>query len=386
MTEGASSLTDCYSAGEVRNAHTYASSGTGGLIGYGNDYRAENCFSYGAVSAAAGTAGGLIGRDSSRSTNVRENLYYRADSCGTAVGGKAEASGTAARTAAEFAALSFLRQLDKNGCFMLENGAYPELSASARCAHLETELRDARAATCTEAGYTGDTVCKACGTEITHGEAVPAAGHQYRNGACTVCGAKDPRWSGTERPWNDPFRDVRASDWFYSGVKFAYQHGLFQGTAADMFSPDEPMTRAMLVTVLWRMDGKPAAAGGSSFTDVPRGQWYTEAVAWAAENGVVNGVGGGKFEPDGNVTREQIATILYRYAGLRGVPTGGRADLGSFPDGGAVSGWAYDALSWANAAGLIAGTREGGVDYLAPQQNATRAQVAVILMRYLGAA
>ena len=132
MTEGASSLTDCYSAGEVRNAHTYASSGTGGLIGYGNDYRAENCFSYGAVSAAAGTAGGLIGRDSSRSTNVRENLYYRADSCGTAVGGKAEASGTAARTAAEFAALSFLRQLDKNGCFMLENGAYPELSASAR--------------------------------------------------------------------------------------------------------------------------------------------------------------------------------------------------------------------------------------------------------------
>ena len=386
MTEGASSLTDCYSAGEVRNAHTYASSGTGGLIGYGNDYRAENCFSYGAVSAAAGTAGGLIGRDSSRSTNVRENLYYRADSCGTAVGGKAEASGTAARTAAEFAALSFLRQLDKNGCFMLENGAYPELPASARCAHLETELRDARAATCTEAGYTGDTVCKACGTEITHGEAVPAAGHQYRNGACTVCGAKDPRWSGTERPWNDPFRDVRTSDWFYSGVKFAYQHGLFQGTAADMFSPDEPMTRAMLVTVLWRMDGKPGAAGGSSFTDVPRGQWYTEAVAWAAENGVVNGVGGGKFEPDGNVTREQIATILYRYAGLRGVPTGGRADLGSFPDGGAVSGWAYDALSWANAAGLIAGTREGGVDYLAPQQNATRAQVAVILMRYLGAA
>ena len=169
-------------------------------------------------------------------------------------------------------------------------------------------------------------------------------------------------------------------------MKFAYQHGLFQGTAADTFSPDAPMTRAMLVTVLWRMDGKPAAAGGSSFTDVPRGQWYTEAVAWAAENGVVNGVGGGRFEPDGNVTREQIATILYRYAGLRGVPTGGRADLGSFPDGGAVSGWAYDALSWANAAGLIAGTREGGVDYLAPQQNATRAQVAVILMRYLGAA
>lgn len=112
---------------------------------------------------------------------------------------------------------------------MLENGAYPELSASARCAHLETELRDARAATCTEAGYTGDTVCKACGTEITHGEVIPAAGHQYRNGACTVCGAKDPRWvrngngRGTTRSATSS-----ASDWFYSGVKFAYQRGLFQ--------------------------------------------------------------------------------------------------------------------------------------------------------------
>lgn len=144
------------------------------------------------------------------------------------------------------------------------------------------------------------------------------------------------------------------------------------------------MTRAMLVTVLWRMDGKPDTAGGSSFTDVPRGQWYTEAVAWAAENGVVNGVGGGKFEPDGNVTREQIATILYRYAACAAFrPAGARTS--AVPDGGAVSGW-LDALSWANAAGLIAGTREGGVDYLAPQQNATRAQVAVILMRYLGAA
>lgn len=235
----------------------------GGLIGYGNDYRAENCFSYGAVSAAAGTAGGLIGRDSSRSTNVRENLYYRADSCGTAVGGKAEASGTAARTTAEFAGLSFLRQLDKNGCFMLENGAYPELSASARCAHLETELRDARAATCTEAGYTGDTVCKACGTEITHGARPSRLRDISTATARAQCAARRTRaGSGTERPWNDPFRDVRASDWFYFGVKFAYQHGLFQGTAADMFSPDEPMTRAMLVTVLWRMDGKPGAAGG----------------------------------------------------------------------------------------------------------------------------
>ena len=218
---------------------------------------------------------------------------------------------------------------------------------------------------------------------LTHGEAVPAAGHQYRNGACTVCGAKDPRWSGTERPWNDPFRDVRASDWFYSGVKFAYQHGLFQGTAADMFSPDAPMTRAMLVTVLWRMDGKPGAAGGSSFTDVPRGQWYTEAVAWAAENGVVNGVGGGRFEPDGNVTREQIATILYRYAKANGadISVGEDTNLLSYKDFQSVGQYAVPALQWAVGSGLIGGTTNA---MLSPKGTATRAQAAVILVRFVG--
>ena len=156
------------------------------------------------------------------------------------------------------------------------------------------------------------------------------------------------------------------------------------GAAVERPVPRRPCERLVLFRCEIRLSARPVPGHGGRY--VQPGQWYTEAVAWAAENGVVNGVGGGKFEPDGNVTREQIATILYRYAGLRGVPTGGRADLGSFPDSGAVSGWAYDALSWANAAGLIAGTREGGVDYLAPQQNATRAQVAVILMRYLGAA
>ena len=190
------------------------------------------------------------------------------------------------------------------------------------------------------------------------------------------------------------FRDMPAPDnWAHAGLDYCIYSGYINGLSATTVDPSGTCTRAQLVCILYRIQGEPKVVEGyeldklrAPFDDVPRGQWYTEAVAWAAENGVVNGVGGGKFEPDGNVTREQIATILYRYAGLRGVPTGGRADLGSFPDGGAVSGWAYDALSWANAAGLIAGTREGGVDYLAPQQNATRAQVAVILMRYLGAA
>ena len=142
------------------------------------------------------------------------------------------------------------------------------------------------------------------------------------------------------------------------------------------------MTRAMLVTVLWRLDGSRAPAGRNTFTDVPGGQWFTDAVTWAAENGVVNGVGSGKFEPDGRVTREQIATILFRYAAKR-YDTSARADLSVFPDAGRVSAYAREALAWANAAGLVNGTDNGHGLILDPQGDATRAQVAVILMRYV---
>ena len=180
----------------------------------------------------------------------------------------------------------------------------------------------------------------------------------------------------------EPFKDVKESDWFYEGVKFAAQNGLFDGTSPTTFDPDSNMTRAMLVTVLWRLDGKPAPKSMNSFKDVPGGQWYTEAVAWASENGVVDGVGNNLFDPDGNVTREQIAAIMYRYAGKKGYDTTKRADLSKYPDAGQVSSYAKEALSWANAEGLINGTNNGKGDVLDPKGSATRAQVATILMRY----
>ena len=184
-----------------------------------------------------------------------------------------------------------------------------------------------------------------------------------------------------EEPWVNPFRDVTESDWFYDDVRFANQNGLFNGVEKDLFAPEEPMTRGMLVTVLWRLDGETAPKTATTFTDVDVNAYYADAVAWAAESGVVNGIGGNKFDP-GNVTREQIAAILFRYASLKGVDTAARANLATFPDAEKTSAYAHDALSWAVAAELVKGTKEGSTIYLDPQGSATRAQVAAILSRY----
>ena len=178
------------------------------------------------------------------------------------------------------------------------------------------------------------------------------------------------------------FTDVNPAIWYHEGIDFALNNGLFNGMSATTFAPDSPMTRAMLVTVLWRYAGSPAGGNGS-FSDVPGGIWYSTAVAWASSEGVVNGVGGGRFDPDGTVTREQMATILYRYSLSLGIDASQQADLSSFPDSGKVSGYALAPLAWAVAEGLITGTQKGGQVYLDPQGSATRAQVATILMRYI---
>ncbi len=158
--------------------------------------------------------------------------------------------------------------------------------------------------------------------------------------------------------------------------------GLMNGTGPVTFEPDSTMTRAMLVTVLWRSAGSPNE-GTNGFTDVPAGQWYTQAVAWAAQNGIVNGVGNNKFDPDARITREQLAAVLYRYAGKVGMDVTARADLKLFPDAGSVSAYATDALSWCVANGIVNGTLEHGTAYLDPQGSATRAQVATLMSRYL---
>lgn len=184
----------------------------------------------------------------------------------------------------------------------------------------------------------------------------------------------------TEAPISGlPFKDVKTADWFYNDVKYVYEKGMMAGTAADVFAPNATTTRAMIVTILYRLEGSPAVTGTSSFVDVPAGQWYTDAVNWAAANQIVKGTSATTFAPNDSITREQMAAILYRYAQYKGYDVTKKADLSGYSDNGQVSAYAKDALAWANAAKLINGVTN---TTLAPQGNATRAQVSAILHRF----
>lgn len=258
--------------------------------------------------------------------------------------------------------------------------------------------------TCTQQGYTTST-CNLCGGSYID-DTTEALGHDWDNGTvtlpptatedgilsycCTRCGETDteiiPATGEEDKPCNggeacpsNHFTDVEgAGHWTHEGIDFAVSHGLFSGMSATTFEPDTAMTRSMLVTVLWRYADMPIE-GTNSYTDVPNGTWYTDAVSWAAYNGVVTGVGNNKFDPDGKITREQMATILYRYAKSSGIDTSNRTDLRSFPDAERISSYAKEAMQWAVAEGLI----NGSDGKLLPQGNATRAQVAAILMRFI---
>lgn len=176
-----------------------------------------------------------------------------------------------------------------------------------------------------------------------------------------------------------PFTDVHETDWFYNDVLFVYEEGLFAGTSDTTFSPNAAMTRAMLVTVLYRLEGEPAVIGRSGFSDVTFNSYYEDAVTWAADNGIVNGTSITTFSPNANVTREQMAAILYRYAQYKKYNTAASSSLNGFTDQASVSGYATASLEWAVAEKLV----NGSAGKLMPTGNATRAQVAAILHRFV---
>lgn len=212
------------------------------------------------------------------------------------------------------------------------------------------------APTLDEGGYTTHT-CSRCGDSYVDSE-TPALGHK--------CAA---------------YTDI-PTDWAKEGICFVIENGLMVGTTSTTFAPKDTLTRAMLVTVLYRMAGSPAVNAPSGFTDVADGQWYSDAIAWAAANGIVNGVGGNKFAPSEPVTREQLAAIFFRYAKAEAP----EADvLSGYPDAEAISTYARDAMAWAVSTGLVTGSKEADGTYLVPQGLAAREQAAAILMRYVKA-
>ena len=177
-----------------------------------------------------------------------------------------------------------------------------------------------------------------------------------------------------------PFTDVTEENWFYEAVQYVYDNNLMNGVSSTLFDPNGTMTRAMLVTILYRMEGNPTVTAANAFTDVPADSWYTDAVAWADDHDIVNGVGNGEFAPMDNITREQMAVMLYRYAQYKGYDLNAGADLSAYTDAASISSWALEAMEWANAEGLITGRT---ATTIVPDGTATRAEAATILMRFL---
>lgn len=177
-----------------------------------------------------------------------------------------------------------------------------------------------------------------------------------------------------------PYIDVDAKTaWYYNSVQYAYNNGLMVGMSPNTFEPETTMNRAMMVTVLYRLEGTPAVSGENQFVDVASDQWYSDAITWAAQNNIVNGVSPTAFEPEETMTRAQMVTMLYRYAKFSQKDVSARSSLAAFADSASVPGWAQESMQWAVADGII----QGIDDNISPNGSATRAQVATVLMRYI---
>ena len=184
-----------------------------------------------------------------------------------------------------------------------------------------------------------------------------------------------------------PFADAAPTAWYHDGVHYCVEKGLMHGISANKFLPDGSVTRAQLAAILWRLEGNPAPVSTADFSDVADGAWYAEAVRWAVGSGVVKGYADGRFRPNDAVTREQMAALLYRFAGYKGydVSIGGDTNILRFVDGAAVGGYAVPAMRWACGSGLMTGAQRDGGMALAPRDTATRAQTATLLTRFQSA-
>ncbi|MBQ6431278.1 MAG: S-layer homology domain-containing protein [Oscillospiraceae bacterium] len=305
---------------------------------------------------------------------------------------------------------------------------------AADCAHAHTEVRNAVAAGCETEGYSGDTYCKDCGALLAKGAVIPATGHHYDSGVvskpatctedgvriylckdcgstyttvikasghlfgewvvvtpatatvkgeesrtCTYCGLVETREIkplSYAKCYAKHFTDC-TEKWYHEAVDYCVDAGLMDGVSTKLFAPKGAMTRGMIVTVLYRMAGKPEITALSSFKDVDKDAWYAEPIAWAQDTGIVLGYSADQFGPNDYVTREQIATILWRFEGR---PEGKDANMDKFKDTKKISTYAENAMKWAVGEGILSGDNL----MLKPKDNATRAEFACMIMRYKG--
>ena len=235
----------------------------------------------------------------------------------------------------------------------------------------KTEVKDAKDATCTEAGYTGDEVCTVCGETVKQGTEIPALGHKFENGVCTVCGAADPDYVVP-----NPFKDVEKTSPYYDAIIWAANEGVTQGKTADTFGIDEGCTRAQIVTFLYRAAGSPEVAADvvNPFTDVSKDSVYYNAIMWAVEKGITKGTTETTFDPNAVCTRGQIVTFLFRASGDEKVTTGTNfADV-------AAGSYCADAVAWAVANEITNGFADGT---FRPEATCTRGQAVTFIYRAL---
>lgn len=235
----------------------------------------------------------------------------------------------------------------------------------------KTEVKDAKAATCTEAGYTGDEVCTVCGETVKKGTEIPALGHKFENGVCTVCGAADPNYVVP-----NPFKDVAKTSPYYDAIIWAAKEEITTGKTADTFGIDEGCTRAQIVTFLYRAAGSPEVKADTvnPFTDVSKDSVYYNAILWAVENGITKGTTDTTFDPNAVCTRGQIVTFLFRASGAEKVETGTNfADV-------AAGSYCADAVAWAVANKVANGFADGS---FRPEATCTRGQAVTFIFRAL---
>ena len=254
--------------------------------------------------------------------------------------------------------------------------------------HVNTEIRNAKEATETEAGYTGDKYCKDCDTLIEQGKTSPMTGGgsgSNPGGGSSGGGSGDNPGGGDkpdepiEKPWTNPFTDVTEGKWYYNAVRFVQENDLMVGYSNGEFGVNDDLSRSQLAQILFNKEGKPEVTGKTDFSDVSNKAWYTDAVYWAANKGIVSGYGNGKFGPNDAITREQLAVMLWNYYGS---PTVTNTEL-NFTDKNKISGFAMDAMRWAVDKGILSGCGNGRLE---PKGLASRAQVAQVLLNSMGKA